>query len=59
MAEADNTALFRKAALERLASPERIDERLQLPRYPRAVAVVALILLVGTAGFAAWLLSAR
>ena len=59
MAEADNTALFRKAALERLASPERIDERLQLPRYPRALALAALILAVGTAGFAAWLLSAR
>jgi len=57
MAGAD-TSIFRKAALDRLASPERLDERLVLPRYPRAVIVVAFLLLVGVAGFAAWLLTA-
>ena len=45
--------IFRKAALDRLASPERLDERLALPSYPRA------LLLALVAGFAAWLLSAR
>ena len=58
MTEPDH-ALFRRSALERLASPERIDERLALPRYAPALLVLLLILLVGTAGFAAWLLSAR
>jgi hypothetical protein len=58
VAEPDQS-LFRKAALERLASPERLDERLALPRYAPPLLLVVLILLVGTAGFAAWLLSAR
>jgi hypothetical protein len=53
------SSIFRRAALDRLASPERLDERLALPRYPRALIVVAILLLVGVAGFAAWLLSAR
>ena len=53
-----DTSIFRKAALDRLASPERLDERLALPRYPRLVIVTSFLLLVGVAGFAAWLLSA-
>jgi hypothetical protein len=53
------SSFFRKAALDRLASPERLDERLALPRYPRVLIAVSLVLLVGVAGFAAWLLSAR
>lgn len=53
------SSLFRKAALDRLASPERLDERLVLPRYPRALIALAFVLLVGATGFAAWLLSAR
>jgi hypothetical protein len=57
MAGAD-TSIFRKAALDRLASPERLDERLVLPRYPRALIAVAFLFLFGIAGFAAWLLTA-
>ena len=52
-------SIFRKAALDRLASPERLDERLTLPIYPRALLVVLALLLALVAGFAAWLLSAR
>jgi hypothetical protein len=51
--------IFRKAALERLASPERLDERLTLPRYSLPLVIAAIVLLVAAAGFAAWLLSAR
>ncbi len=55
---AGDESLFRKAALDRLASPERLDERLAVPGYPRPLVVVALVLLVLTAIFAAWLLPA-
>jgi hypothetical protein len=51
--------IFRKAALDRLASPERLDERLALPAYPRALVLAVAVLLVAVAAFAAWLLSAR
>ena len=51
--------IFRKAALDRLASPERLDERLGLPSYPRMLMVTLAILLALVAAFAAWLLSAR
>lgn len=51
--------LFRKAALDRLASPDRLDERLALPSYPRALVATLAILLAAVAAFAAWLLSAR
>jgi hypothetical protein len=56
---AGDESLFRKAALDRLASPERLDERLGLPAYPGAllIAILALVALVGA--FAAWLLSGR
>jgi len=55
---AGDPSLFRKAALDRLASPDRLDERLGLPRYPRALAAATFVVLVAVAGFAAWLLSA-
>lgn len=51
--------IFRKAALDRLASPERLDERLGLPAYPRLLAGALAVLLALVAFFAAWLLSAR
>lgn len=51
--------IFRKAALDRLASPDRLDERLALPRYPRSLLFVLAVLLALVAGFAAWLLSQR
>ena len=52
-------SIFRKAALDRLASPDRLDERLGLPSYPRALVAALAALLVLVAVFAAWLLSAR
>jgi hypothetical protein len=51
--------IFRRAALDRLASPERLDERLALPSYPRGLVIVLAVLLALVAGFAAWLLSGR
>ena len=54
-----NDQLFRKAALDRLASPDRLDERLGLPAYPRALLAGVGVLLALVAVFAAWLLSAR
>ena len=57
MAGAD-PSIFRKAALDRLASPERLDERLGLPGYPAALIALSTLLLIGVVGFAAWLLSA-
>jgi len=54
-----DASIFRKAALDRLASPDRIDERLALPSYPRALVIALAILLASVAAFAAWLLSAR
>jgi len=54
-----DASIFRKAALDRLASPDRIDERLALPSYPRALTVTIALLLAAVAAFAAWLLSAR
>ena len=52
-------SICRKAALDRLASPDRLDERLGLPAYPRALLAAVAVLLALVAGFAAWLLSAR
>ena len=54
-----DSSIFRKAALDRLASPERLDERLTLPRYPRVLLAAIALLLALVAAFAAWLLSAR
>jgi hypothetical protein len=51
--------IFRKAALDRLASPDRLDERLALPSFPRPLVAALAVLLTLVAFFAAWLLSAR
>jgi len=52
---AGDPSIFRKAALDRLSSPEKLDARPHLPAYPRwLVAAVALLAVVVTA-FAAWL----
>jgi hypothetical protein len=56
---AGDPSIFRKAALDRLASPDRLDERLGLPSYPRALVAALALLLALVAAFAAWLLSAR
>jgi hypothetical protein len=58
VAGGDNS-IFRKAALDRLASPDRLDERLGLPAYPRALVAALAVLLCLVAFFATWLLSAR
>ena len=55
----EDNSLFRKAALDRLASPERLDERLGLPAYPRGLLAALAALLLAVAGFAAWLLLSR
>ena len=55
---AGDESLFRKAALDRLASPERLDERLQLPAFPRLLLVTLVVLLTGVTLFALWLQSA-
>jgi hypothetical protein len=56
---ADESSIFRKAALDRLASPERLDERLGLPSYPAALLVALAALLGAVAIFAIWLLVSR
>ena len=55
----EQSSLFRKAALDRLASPERLDERLGLPVYPTPFLIVLAALLAAVAIFAIWLLAAR
>lgn len=52
---ADRSPIFRQAALDRLASPERLDERLALPLYPHALVAAIVALLAAVAGFAAWM----
>jgi hypothetical protein len=56
---AEKSPIFRDAALARLASPERLDARLQLLGYPRSLLAALAALLVVVAVFAAWLLTAR
>ena len=53
---AGDETLFRKAALDRLASPDRLDERLGLPSYPRVLMLVLALLLAAAAAFTAWLM---
>jgi hypothetical protein len=48
-------SIFRQAALDRLASPERLDERLALPIYPRVLVALVVALVAALALFAAWL----
>ena len=52
---AGDSPIFRQAALDRLASPERLDERLALPVYPRALLAGVAALLAAVCFFAAWL----
>ncbi len=54
-----DASIFRKAALDRLASPERLDERLGLPAYPAALLAALAALLAAVAGFTIWLLLVR
>lgn len=48
-------SIFRKAALERLASPERLDVRPRLPTYPGWLAAALAVLAASVIAFAAWL----
>jgi hypothetical protein len=57
MSAPDST--FRKAALDRLASPDRLDERLRLPAYPAWLLAALALLLVAVAVFSIWLLLSR
>ena len=52
---AGDTSIFRKAALERLASPERLDARPGVPPYPAWLALALAVLAAATIAFAAWL----
>lgn len=52
-------SIFRKAALDRLASPERLDERVALPAYPRWLLAALAVALAAVAAFAAWLAATR
>ena len=54
-----DSSVFRRAALDRLASPDRLDERLGLPAYPRGLLIALAALMVAVAAFATWLLLAR
>lgn len=51
-----DSEIFRRAALERLASPERLDERIELPALHRALVMAILVTVACAAAFAAWLL---
>ena len=50
-----DSSIFRKAALARLASPERLDARPGLPSYPRGLAAALAVLAVAVIAFASWL----
>lgn len=52
-------SIFRKAALDRLASPERLDERVALPAYPRWLLAAVALALIAAAAFATWLALSR
>ncbi len=53
---AGDTSIFRKAALERLASPERLDVRPGVPAYPAWLMAVLAVLAIAVIAFSAWLL---
>lgn len=51
----NDSSIFRKAALARLASPEKLDARPRLPAYPRTLVAALGALAVAVIAFAAWL----
>jgi hypothetical protein len=53
---AGDSTLFRQAALDRLASTDRLDERLSLPAYPRPLVAAVAGLLAAVVAFTTWLL---
>ena len=52
---AGDSSIFRKAALERLASPERLDVRPSVPSYPAWLAVALFALAIAVITFTVWL----
>ncbi len=50
--------LFRKTALERMSSPNQLDERLTLVSYRRWVRIALPALVVLVVAYAAWIASA-
>jgi hypothetical protein len=54
-----DSTLFRRTALDRIASPDRLDERLGLPAYPRGLLLALAALLAAVAAFGTWLLLTR
>ena len=54
----DRNQLFRKTALERLSSPNQLDERLTLVSYRSLVRLALPALLVLIAIYVAWIVSA-
>ncbi|QJR14055.1 hypothetical protein [Usitatibacter palustris] len=57
MTPGEKNALFRDTALARLASPDRLDARLQLPGYPVALLVALATLLAAVVAFTTWLVT--
>jgi hypothetical protein len=51
----NDSSIFRKAALARLASPEKLDARPRLPAYPLRLVAILAVLAVAVIAFAAWL----
>ena len=53
----ERNQLFRKSALERLSSPNQLDERLELVSYRPWVRIALPALLALIASYAAWIVS--
>ena len=54
----ERNQLFRKSALERLSSPNQLDERLELVSYRPWVRIALPTLLALIASYTAWIVSA-
>lgn len=54
----ERNQLFRKTALERLSSPNQLDERLKLVSYRPWVRIAMPVLLALVAAYAAWMAGA-
>ena len=54
----ERNQLFRKSALERLSSPNQLDERLKLVSYRPWVRIALPALLALIASYAVWIVSA-
>jgi len=50
----DETTLFRTAALERLSTPDRLDQTLRLASSKAWMALAAILIIIGATAFWAW-----